>query len=709
MLKEEWNGWHAGNSRINRQSIGFEHAGFSGRNQWTMDQYRASARLARYLCDKYGIPKTRSHIIGHNEVPGASHGDPGKYFDWDLYMRLIREGDSPSTVVAHALTPAEGQVLGRGYVPQGPQTSAPRRGLKVRWNAEGGDQRGARVLVEQLGGSMRYDSGYLAGAAQEHTVDAALEHGVTYRWRSLVFDGNKTVESDWVTFKTDFTRPDVVAVSPAEGAEIDATPELRWRYSDPDGTNQVGYRVQIDNDTDHSKLISDTLELNGSTDHYFVRANLKPGRTYHWRVMGHDGRGNVSYTPWRTFTTSDAFNDTNSSGLTVAVLSPQGGAQVDADERPVLSWTYHNGNQREQKAFRVQIDDDTDGSAYAIDRAYKNPRARGFRSQVLAEGEYRWRVGVTDGVDTAWSGWATFVVGEPEGTGLSQALTSAFAEQPVPAAGEEDASATSPTGEEDASATSPTGEEDASATSPTGDGGPGGGGEPAKAADTTLPASASADDSTTMASLPEGPPPPTTDPATTETATHNASAEQPEPEPQAPGWTGLHEGLQLEGAQIPRRGLANRTLRSVLKLSSEPLGATGEYENLPFVAGKASWFGGSRARGKTALTGERLNRLGVPARPSAAQTRQNPERYYFIAMRWDYRPQGGRWWSRQRLLVVNPKTGAAVVVRPVDWGPHTKTGRIMNLSQQAMRDLGVKTDEPLLVAFATPGTSLGPK
>lgn len=40
-------------------------------------------------------------------------------------------------------------------------------------------------------------------------------------------------------------------------------------------------------------------------------------------------------------------------------------------------------------------------------------------------------------------------------------------------------------------------------------------------------------------------------------------------------------------------------------------------------------------------------------------------------------------------------------------GPHTDTGRILDLSPQVLRDLGLQTDETALVAFAAAGTPLG--
>ncbi|MEU6084854.1 N-acetylmuramoyl-L-alanine amidase [Streptomyces sp. NPDC047108] len=90
--------WHAGNWYINSKSIGLEHEGFLiAPDAWyTEAMYRASARLVRYLASKYDIPLDRQHILGHDNVPGpismtvpAMHTDPGPYWDWAHYFRLL--------------------------------------------------------------------------------------------------------------------------------------------------------------------------------------------------------------------------------------------------------------------------------------------------------------------------------------------------------------------------------------------------------------------------------------------------------------------------------------------------------------------------------------------------------------------------------------------------------------------------------------------
>lgn len=84
--------WHAGNWTYNKRTVGIEHEGYvSDPSYFTDAMYHSSARLSAYLCNKYDIPINRTYIYGHNEVPEATHNDPGPYWDWDRYIRLVRD------------------------------------------------------------------------------------------------------------------------------------------------------------------------------------------------------------------------------------------------------------------------------------------------------------------------------------------------------------------------------------------------------------------------------------------------------------------------------------------------------------------------------------------------------------------------------------------------------------------------------------------
>ncbi|MEC4016303.1 N-acetylmuramoyl-L-alanine amidase [Streptomyces sp. H27-D2] len=85
--------WHAGNWDYNTRSIGIEHEGWVDKPEYFTDAlYRQSAALTAAVCDRYGIPKNREHIIGHAEVPKATHTDPGPHWDWPRYIGLVNGG-----------------------------------------------------------------------------------------------------------------------------------------------------------------------------------------------------------------------------------------------------------------------------------------------------------------------------------------------------------------------------------------------------------------------------------------------------------------------------------------------------------------------------------------------------------------------------------------------------------------------------------------
>jgi N-acetylmuramoyl-L-alanine amidase len=90
MVRELDIAYHAGNWGYNLRSVGIEHEGFVERaSSFTDAMYAASARLTAAVCRRYGIPVDREHIVGHVEVPGTDHTDPGDHWDWDRYIRLV--------------------------------------------------------------------------------------------------------------------------------------------------------------------------------------------------------------------------------------------------------------------------------------------------------------------------------------------------------------------------------------------------------------------------------------------------------------------------------------------------------------------------------------------------------------------------------------------------------------------------------------------
>lgn len=124
MVLEKDKAWHA--RTANGYTIGIEHEAYG--NVWeffTEEMYRSSADLVRGICSRYEtIDNRRTHdrdtldngvcvnnglynlggegacvaIKGHQHYPDQSHTDPGPYWDWNYYYKLVNEG-TPVTVM----------------------------------------------------------------------------------------------------------------------------------------------------------------------------------------------------------------------------------------------------------------------------------------------------------------------------------------------------------------------------------------------------------------------------------------------------------------------------------------------------------------------------------------------------------------------------------------------------------------------------------
>ncbi len=80
--------YHARNA--NPWTIGIEHEYSARQGIWHTDaQYRSSALLTCAIARRYGIPTDRAHIVGHRELAGSDHSDPGPTWNWSYYMSLV--------------------------------------------------------------------------------------------------------------------------------------------------------------------------------------------------------------------------------------------------------------------------------------------------------------------------------------------------------------------------------------------------------------------------------------------------------------------------------------------------------------------------------------------------------------------------------------------------------------------------------------------
>ena len=126
------------------------------------------------------------------------------------------------------------------------------------------------------------------------------------------------------------------------------------------------------------------------------------------------------------------------------------------------------------------------------------------------------------------------------------------------------------------------------------------------------------------------------------------------------------------------------------------------------LKGKASWFGGPNDNGVSpdeglafiyeADTAPHLFLSYQPEGTTGLARRLNPEVPY-VACRWDYDETPKSMLLEEMALVTAKKTGKSLKVYPADWGPHTDTGRVADLSPGAMEILGIATDDVVEVTF----------
>ncbi|NUR00957.1 MAG: N-acetylmuramoyl-L-alanine amidase [Streptomyces sp.] len=83
---------HTGDLGHDSRSIGITHEGWVHSAAWfTEAMYASSAALTAAVCARHAIPPDRTHILGHHEMSGATHTDPGANWDWDRYLDLVRK------------------------------------------------------------------------------------------------------------------------------------------------------------------------------------------------------------------------------------------------------------------------------------------------------------------------------------------------------------------------------------------------------------------------------------------------------------------------------------------------------------------------------------------------------------------------------------------------------------------------------------------
>lgn len=129
-----------------------------------------------------------------------------------------------------------------------------------------------------------------------------------------------------------------------------------------------------------------------------------------------------------------------------------------------------------------------------------------------------------------------------------------------------------------------------------------------------------------------------------------------------------------------------------------------------YLNGKVSWFGGPEDLGVSPSEGlafiyevATAPHLFLATQPpgTTGLARRLNSAVPFIATRWDYDvfPKEMLASMKYLAMVRAPSTGRQFRAWPADWGPHSDTGRVADISSGLMEYLGIETDDQVEVEF----------
>lgn len=129
------------------------------------------------------------------------------------------------------------------------------------------------------------------------------------------------------------------------------------------------------------------------------------------------------------------------------------------------------------------------------------------------------------------------------------------------------------------------------------------------------------------------------------------------------------------------------------------------------ATGRCSWFGGPNDTGVSPSEGlafiysyDQRPDLFLPQQPpgtTGLARRLDPEVFY-CACRWDYSITPKEMLADPQWQAIVRANGRELRLWPADWGPHSDTGRVCDLSPGAMTFLGIETDDTVEIVYPAP-------
>lgn len=293
MLCESDKGWHVGTE--NPYTIGIEHDGYvSDPNNYTAAMYATTGDLCEDITQSgYGISSLRTaffpwaattnynaagipgscvHIKGHQHFPSQSHTDPGQYWDWDHFYKLVNPNTSINTI-----TTAAGDFFDSGGQ-IGTYINDERSITLIQ--PTGADEVTVTFTEFDLEPDWDYlyiyDGtdvfspliGYYTGTDNPGTVTSLSGH-LLFEFRSDCFTTNPGWEASWTSQGTDQIAPTVEVY-----ADNWETENFYALYTEND--NQGGTGV-VDEERFSSILDFDGTRWSGNPDQGYIYDGFNPG------------------------------------------------------------------------------------------------------------------------------------------------------------------------------------------------------------------------------------------------------------------------------------------------------------------------------------------------------------------------------------------------------------------------------------------------
>ena len=293
MLCEADKGWHVGTE--NPYTIGIEHDGtVSDPNNYTPAMYAATADLVYDITQSgYGISSLRTayfpwaattnynatgtpgscvKIKGHQHYPNQTHTDPGQYWDWDHFYKLI----NPNTPVS-TLTASSGDFFDSGG--QIDVYNSDERTLTLL-QAQGANSVSVTFSVFDLENQWDYlyiyDGtdvfspliGYYTGTNNPGTITSSNGH-LLFEFRSDCATAESGWEATWTSIGADNIPPVVEVTSNSWETE-----NFYALYTENDNVGGSGVN---DDERLSSILDFDGTRWSGNSEHGFLYDDFNPG------------------------------------------------------------------------------------------------------------------------------------------------------------------------------------------------------------------------------------------------------------------------------------------------------------------------------------------------------------------------------------------------------------------------------------------------